>query len=170
MVVGRKEWSLAMSDSTQNGFSNDARLRDAEQTLRLVANLPAPKGLEDRIHAGLRVAPRQARLLAWPTAMSPAGGWLRSAAAAALVCVVAGGGWGIYSRVQPSQVPAGVTLGGGFGSAGTVRKPVTLVGPAVTHPATAVTAPARVGVKIAAAKLPASHHKAANKTVTPISK
>ena len=40
----------------------------AEETLRLIASLPAPAGLEDRVHAALRAAPRRGRVLAWPEA------------------------------------------------------------------------------------------------------
>ena len=80
----------------------------AEETLRLIASLPAPAGLEDRVHAALRSA-RQFR---------PASGlaqtfetakrlddrdWMRTAAAAAIVFVVAGGGWGVYTHVQNVQ-------------------------------------------------------------------
>lgn len=163
-----------MSDSTQKGFSNDARLQDAEQTLRLIAGFPAPEGLEDRIHAGLRVAPRQARLLAWPQAISPARGWLRSAAAAAIVCVVAGGGWGIYSHVQPGQAQSAGTRGG-FSAAGTERKPLTLNRPMVTRPASVAT-PAPVpatavqveakGQKPATARKSSIPAKALSKTAT----
>lgn len=157
-----------MSNSTQNRFSNDNKLQDAEQTLRLIAALPAPEGLEDRIHAGLRGAPRPARLLAWPPVFSPAGGWLRSAAAAAIVCVVAGGGWGIYSHVQPGR-PSNGAASNGFGSAGVVRKPVTLNGPIVTQPASVVTpAPAIAAKGVAktdAAKAAAAPVKVAKKAI-----
>jgi len=77
-----------MSYLVQNEFSNNSGAGEAEETLRLIARLPAPVGLEDRVHAGLRSAPRSARVLAWPAAFSPAGGWLRAAAAAAIVFVV----------------------------------------------------------------------------------
>ena len=90
-----------MNTTNQNAFANDS----VEATLRLIANLPAPKGLEDRINASLRTAqqsvPRKGRLLSWPgTKFRPGSDWMRSAAAAAIVLVVAGGGWGIYSHVQ----------------------------------------------------------------------
>jgi hypothetical protein len=68
---------------------------------------------------------------------------VRSAAAAAIVFVVVGGGWGISSRVQPSPqvraitVPPRVSAPGGFSSAGAMRTPQTLNGPVVAHPATA---------------------------------
>ena len=131
-----------MSYLVQNEFSNNSGAGEAEETLRLIARLPAPEGLEDRVHAGLRSAPRSARVLAWPAAFSPAGGWLRAAAAAAIVFVVAGGGWGIYSHVQPGEPAHGIAgpriaAPGGFTEGGAVRRPQTLVGPVVTHPATA---------------------------------
>ena len=121
----------------------------AEETLRLIASLPAPEGLEDRVRAGLRAEPRTARVLRWPTAALPgsglAGSWVRGAAAAAIVLVVAGGGWGIYARVQTGQATAAQTMpshvgaGGGFSSAGAKRTPDTLNGPMLAHPAKAET-------------------------------
>ena len=65
---------------------------------------------------------------------------MRGAAAAAVVFVVAGGGWGIYTRVQPSQpakvivMPPRAGAGGGFSSAGAMRTPQTLNGPLVAEP------------------------------------
>lgn len=121
----------------------NAPLSEAEKTLRLVAGLPAPEGLSDRVQAGLRTAPR-ARILQWPVALIP-GGWmtapaLRGAAAAVIVCVVAGGGWRIYSRVQapaPSAnvitMPARVGNQGSFSNAGAMRTPDTLDKPVLTH-------------------------------------
>jgi hypothetical protein len=146
----------------------------AEETLRLIASLPAPQGLEDRIHAGLRAAehaePHRARILAWPPALRPGRNWvhgaaLRSAAAAAIVCVVAGGGWGIYARVQqhrPSSavaLPAHPAVSGGFSSAGAMRVPQTLNGPIVIHPLTAVQTPAKAPVRTARKPL---HHEQPN--------
>lgn len=128
---------------------HDAELGSAEDTLRLIASLPAPKGLEDRIHAGLRSslqsASRPARILEWPTALRAGGSWLhgaamRSAAAAAIVCVVVGGGWGIYSHVQQSQpsrsiaLPPHMAAPGGFSSGGAIRTPQTVNGPVLIHP------------------------------------
>ena len=129
-----------MSDRVESGFSNDA-VSAAEVTLQLIARLPAPDGLEERVHAGLRAAPRRARVLAWPASMT--GEWMRAAAAAAIVCVVAGGGWGIYLRVQPGQVVPGMggprlPAPGGFTESGAVRRPQTLVGPTVSAPVTGV--------------------------------
>ncbi|HEY6490015.1 MAG: hypothetical protein WCC26_07335 [Terracidiphilus sp.] len=113
---------------------------DAEETLRLIARLPAPEGLEDRVHAAVRKAPQSARVLPWPA--SPRwmhGAIARGAAAAAIVCVVAGGGWAVYSRVQPLTVPRVIAMprvapGGGFSSANAMRTPTTLNGPTLTHP------------------------------------
>jgi hypothetical protein len=115
----------------------------AEETLRLIASLPAPEGLEKRIEAGLRVAPRKARILPWP-ALRLDNAWVRAAAAAAIVFVVIGGGWGVVSLVQPSQpvrviaVPPAAPHGtapGGFSNAGAMRTPQTLDHPVVAQPA-----------------------------------
>ena len=133
-----------MNYSTENEFANvagkNAGMSEAEQTLRLIARLPAPEGLEDRVQAGVRgrrmEVARAGRVLEWP-AMRPAGGWMRTAAAAAIVFVVAGGGWGVYSRVQTPQaakvivMPARVVSPGGFSNAGAMRTPTTLNGPMV---------------------------------------
>lgn len=115
----------------------------AETTLRLIAKLPAPEGIEDRVMAGVKAAPRGARVLHWPEVLQPAGGWVRGAAAAAIVFVVAGGGWGIYTHVQPTQPARVIALppraggAGGFSSAGAMRTPQTLNGPVVGQPTTA---------------------------------
>lgn len=148
----------------------------AEDTLRLLAQLPAPEGLVHRVQAALKSAPREARLLHWPYALRPAGGWMqgnlvRGAAAAAIVCVVAGGGWGIYSRVQPPTAPAAKVIvtparigsSGGFSSAGAMRTPDTLNGPILKHPIKPVPQPDEV---VAPAK-PASHAHA-GKVMKPI--
>ncbi len=137
-----------------NPFANkpvpDPLLREArgpgEDTLRLIASLPAPQGLSDRVQAELRAAPRVGRLLTDRGPLRPPFGWmysgfLRGAAAAAIVGVVAGGGWRIYSRVQPAPsprveiVPAPVSpAGNGFSNAGARRVPQTLDGPLLSHP------------------------------------
>ncbi|MFP5249202.1 MAG: hypothetical protein ACLGP3_05205 [Acidobacteriota bacterium] len=108
-----------------------------DDTLRLLATAPVPAGLEERIHAALEEAPRQARVLRWPAAAWPSS--MRAAAAAAIVAVVTGGGWSVYTRVQHlarTAAPAGpriVLSSGGFSSAGAMRTPQTVQGPAV-HP------------------------------------
>jgi hypothetical protein len=132
-----------MSESVRGVSWRDEGAGEADATLRLIAAMDAPHGLEDRMLAGALAAPRTARVLAWPgasmNARSAASGWLRSAAAAAIVCVVAGGGWGIYSRVQPLQASGvaatPVQSRGGFSTAGDVARPHTLEGPAAQHQA-----------------------------------
>jgi hypothetical protein len=115
--------------------------RETLETLRVIANLPAPEGLEGRIQHELSSAPHSARILPWP---SPRERWkqsafARGAAAAAIVFVVGGGGWGVYSRVQPAQAPKVIAMPhiagpGGFQSAGAMRTPQTLNRPVLTHP------------------------------------
>jgi hypothetical protein len=118
--------------------------RSGEDTLRLIASLPAPEGLADRMHEGLRHAPT-ARVLHWNGPLRPSANWMQSTmargvAAAAIVCVVAGGGWRIYSRVQPAPaakvlaIPPLVTQGGGLSPSNAKRVPDTLIGPVLTHP------------------------------------
>ncbi len=133
-----------MNPSTQKPLAINSSYREApggfEETLRLVAKLPTPLGLEDRVQAALLVAPRPARILAWPAALKPDSNWMRSAAAAAIVFVVAGGGWGIYSHVRSPQpaaaaaMPLRAVAPGGFSSAGAMRTPQTLNGPVLAHP------------------------------------
>jgi hypothetical protein len=126
-----------------------------EESLRLIAGLPAPEGLENRVHAALRAAPERGpqqrtfvaglagrgRVLAWPTALTPRSGWMRTAAAAAIVFVIAGGGWGVYTRVEQNQpakvivMPPRVVTPGGFSGAGAMRTPDTLPGPRLVRPA-----------------------------------
>ncbi len=139
-----------MSTYPMNGRSSDPNRRDSsgtgEDTLRLIANLPAPAGLADRVKAGLATAPETGRILLWRRALRPPGGWMystvaRGAAAAAIVGFVAGGGWRIYTHVQPAPsanvivTPAPASQpGGGFSSAGAKRVPETLQGPVLKHP------------------------------------
>jgi hypothetical protein len=134
-------------------------VRDVDATLRLIANLPAPEGIEDRVHARLRSAPRSARILEWPSALRTDSAWIRSAAAAAIAFVVVGGGWGVYSRVQPNNViamPPHVAAPGGFSNAGAMRTPQTVNGPVLEHPANAPAAPA---TPASSAASPAKSHE-----------
>lgn len=116
------------------------------ETLQLLAQLPVPEGLEARVqarvNAGLRSAPQKASLLSWPQRFTVNGNWMhgaamRAAAAAAIVCIVLGGGWGILSHVriaQPANAiaqPPRPSAAGGFSSAGAMRTPQTLKGPVV---------------------------------------
>jgi len=121
-----------------------------DATLRLIATLTPPAGLEDRIHAGLlaernaacRPEESRSRVLAWPSSHPRTRRWLendllRSAAAVAIVAVVLGGSWGISSRIRPTNSAKGAALPnrvagpGGFSSAGAMRTPQTLHGPVV---------------------------------------
>lgn len=114
----------------------------ADATLRLIASLPAPEGLVDRVQLGLSTAPRNssrmARILHWPSALRMHGTVARGAAAAAIVMVVVGGGWRVYSRVQPTArmivMPVRTGAAGGFSAAGNVHTPETLIGPVLKHP------------------------------------
>lgn len=139
-----------MSHSPKNGYFADADRQHSadsgEDTLRLIASLPAPEGLADRVQTGLRNSPQAGRVLRWRAPLRPLDGWMRNgmargAAAAAIVCVVAGGGWTVYSRVSPASTakiiemrPGDAANGGGFAPAGAKRVPETLQGPVLSHP------------------------------------
>lgn len=136
---------------------------DAEATLRLIASLPAPEGLEKRVIAGVRSAPRSGRLLNWPDLLNPTEDWLRSAAAAAIVFVIVGGGWGVYSRVQPISAIAPPPLTGavgGFSNAGAVRVPQTVPAPVVAKPAPVQPSVAEPAKKVRSKVAPGTHRDA----------
>jgi hypothetical protein len=89
---------------------------------------------------------------------------MRSAAAAAIVFVVAGGGWGVYTRVEQNQ-PARVIvmparMPGGFGGAGAIRVPQTLPGPKA--PELVKVSPAASPARPRTAKKPVAIRKAAS--------
>ena len=123
--------------------SRDSRNSSAtgEDTLRLLAGLPAPAGLDERLKAGLRQSPQTGRILIWRGPLRPVGGWMhasafRGAAAAAIVCAVAGGGWQMYSHLQMPPTAKGIaapSAGSGFSTAGGLRRPETLEGPVLKH-------------------------------------
>jgi len=131
-----------MSAPTEHRTRQDAN-SEAEQTLRLIASLPSPQGIESRVHAALRKGAQPASVVPFPGALGRNNSWMRSgwargAAAAAIVCVVAGGGWRIYSRVQPPQAQKVVVMPriarpGDFSNAGAMRTPHTLVGPTIAQ-------------------------------------
>jgi hypothetical protein len=153
-----------MRSTAQNPFDASPDANAYEETLRLIARLPAPEGIEERVQAGLRGTGLRARrhtasgkaasgsavsskatILHWPKAQQLESVWARTAAAAAIVFVVAGGGWCISSRIAPPPPQAAVALPrvaarGGFSSAGAMRTPQTLNGPVVA-PAAVVVAP-----------------------------
>lgn len=158
-----------MNHKTQNpmadGSACGAAPSAAEETLRLIASLRAPQGLEERVYAGLIAQPRRGRILNWPSAPRLSSSWMRTAAAAAIVFVVAGGGWGVYSRVQRPQpgnvvvMPPRVAAPGGFSSAGAMRTPNTLNGPVLAHPVTVPLKLIKSAVKApAGAAQKANHH------------
>jgi hypothetical protein len=150
-----------------NAFGSDSNsisqaARDADATLRLVAALPAPEGLEKRVIAGVRSAPRSGRIISWPRLLNPMENWLRSAAAAAIVFVVIGGGWGVYSHVQTmnaTAAPLSTGAAGAFSNAGAVRVPQTVPAPVVLQPAVqpAVAEPAK---KLPNKAAPVAHRNA----------
>ena len=114
-----------------------AEQSEAEATLRLLASLPEPEGLAARMKAGLQAAPAKGRLLTWPERGGmAAGARLRIAAAAVLALAVVGGGWGAYRWVAPAPeartapAVARPAMQSGFSTAGAMRTPQTLVGPA----------------------------------------
>jgi hypothetical protein len=156
-----------MNVSPHNQLPAETVLASGEDTLRLIASLPAPEGLEDRVHESLRAAPRGARVLAWPAGLRSTlrheSGWIRTAAAAAIVFVVVGGGWGVYTRVQHGQpakvivMPARMPGAGGFSGAGAIHTPQTLPRPTVNQPSQPIPAQAKAIKKPAAtgAKSPA---------------
>lgn len=171
-----------MKTSDRNSFVSGSGA--ADETLRLIARISVPEGLEERVQAGLRTATStasgRARILCWPVALRLENVWLqnlaRAAAAAAIVAVVVGGGWEISSRFQPAQpssaitVPqrgagqtglTGLTGQGGFSSAGAMRTPQTLNGPIVEHPAVAHPATAAPLTAKPAVKKPARRGKPA---------
>jgi hypothetical protein len=133
--------------------------------------------LQARLQAHIQSEPRQAatRLLRWPVnagqtsgfavnlAASVAGNeWLRVAAALLIAAVVAGGGWAIASMAHPPAREARATpqtarpsvANEGFSSAGAMRTPQTLAGPAAPEAAPALTAvPAATAAPTAARRI-----------------
>jgi hypothetical protein len=118
--------------------ANDESAIEAEQTLRLLAQLPPPAELTDRVHRRLDLALREeakgtgARF--WTLWMPE--GWMPArrfqfAAAAVLAVAVAGSTWSVYhlhprggTSTTPAVLPA--AQGGGFGSDNAERHPTTL--------------------------------------------
>jgi hypothetical protein len=102
---------------------------EAEETLRLVATMPPPAELTDRVHQRLAMekdsAPRRSFWSLWMPAQR-----FQFAAAAVLVVAVAGSTWSVYHTNRGSKivapVPHAVDSGGGFGTAGAERVPPTL--------------------------------------------
>ena len=122
------------ANGTVSRAPHGGTLGEVDATLRMIAKAPVPPGLEDRVVAGVLAAPRTGRVLAWPHPRR-VGNWMRNTAAAAIVLAVGGGGWGIYSHVQPKEqtgaiaAPRVVVQPGAFSSAGVIRRPQTVNGP-----------------------------------------
>ncbi|MFZ1086737.1 MAG: hypothetical protein WAN35_17380 [Terracidiphilus sp.] len=131
-------------------WDQGSKISSVEETLRLIARLAAPDGLEERVQKSLRVAAvpaaHKARVLSWRTVTRSFDSWmqsgaLRAAAAAAIVAVVVGGGWIVSSRLPAAQLGVDFTTSqqgraqGGFSAAGAKRTPQTLDRPRVEIPA-----------------------------------
>lgn len=161
-----------MISSRQNEFDRNSHAVDAEKTLRLIATLPAPDGIEERVKAGLRAAPARSAVILWPFGNVDGRAWwdssgMRAAAAAAIVLVVVGGGWGVYSHIQLPQSPTAVVApqqpsagNGGFAAAGAKRTPQTLDRPVIANPVTIKQKQDADAAKAA----PAKHARRASKT------
>jgi hypothetical protein len=133
-----------MKTSNQNARTNSTSVEQAEETLRLLARLPSPQGLEERLQARLQATAgaAQPRVLRWPVALRLESAWLRMAVAAVIVAVVVGGAWVVSSRLQPAQPAQAISIPphegaqSGFSSAGAMRTPQTLDRPIVKEPGT----------------------------------
>jgi len=129
-----------MTQNTQNDLNNPNPLpqtvHEAEETLRLLATLPPPTGLEDRVHYRIDAQIRTAEF-----APSPRSIWslwmparrLQFAAAAVLVLALAGSTWRAYHTtsgavaIQPApQTGSPTTPTSNFGTAGAEGHPSTL--------------------------------------------
>jgi hypothetical protein len=154
---------------TQDFYQSDTHHEsgsEAEETLRLLARLPAPEGLNDRIHSRLEMTTRPARrsFLASIWSLWMPAQRLQFAGAALLVLAVAGSTWSVYhtsnraGNVTPVP-PAGPSTS--FGSAGAERVPQTLKPIKVPPPPTKKTGPTHTtqkpSPKTLAAHQPAAH-------------
>jgi hypothetical protein len=164
--------NIPHANGSHSPASADAALKDLDSTLRLLAKLPVPAGMEDRVFAGVVASPRKAKVLEWPQPLY-ARDWVRSVAAAAIVLAVGSGGWSIYAHVEQNQPASGIVAtrpafpSGGFSSADMIRRPQTLNGPIVTKPETAP--PAKPAATLTSAQQPvrtkAGRHPAKAKPV-----
>ncbi len=103
-----------------------------DETLRLLARMEVPEGLAERVKARLKAG----EVIQWPEKPSVATIWMRRAAAAAIVFVVSGGSWVVYSGVNSAAAGAGAKpvviesqKPGEFGNAGAMRKVDPLTAP-----------------------------------------
>jgi hypothetical protein len=137
--------------SSGNESKLNTAMADVDGTLRMLANVAAPEGLEERVHITLRRASRSGgRVIEFPGRRASDSAWVRTAAAAAICFVVVGGGWGVYSRVQTARViamPSHIGApGNGFSNSNAIRTPQTLNGPVINHPA--ATQPVNAGSRV----------------------
>lgn len=99
---------------------------DPENTLRVLANLPPPSGLNDRVHRNLQGRQNEAQ---------PKRVWFNSqpamrlqfVAGAILLVALAGGSWNLYRTSHRAiTAPPHIASPGSFGGAGAVTVPKTL--------------------------------------------
>jgi hypothetical protein len=152
MTIEFENPSQEPNQETRRGAKHGNASTEADATLRLIAGLPAPQGLEQRVHRrigearALGVSAQAGSVLAWPGSGAMGAGrdagreWMRAAAAAAIAFVIAGGGWGVYRQVQPRQAGGVITVAprgaqsGGLAGAGAMRTPQTIDGPVLKSP------------------------------------
>jgi hypothetical protein len=110
---------------TQDFYSDHAPVQEPEETLRLVARLPPPTGLADRVHSRLERIPAAPHRSFWTLWMPVQR--LQLAGAALLVLAIAGSTWTVrHARSGHAQVVQPAAQGPAFGSAGAERHPSSL--------------------------------------------
>ncbi len=118
-------------NATVNATVNSTGPTAAEQTLRLVARLAEPEGLNERVLHKLAVARAEAPGRSFWSLWLPMQR-VQYAAAALLVIAVAGSTWGVYRTAPASNLPVEnkpatqSAPSAGFGSAGAERRPATI--------------------------------------------
>jgi hypothetical protein len=122
---------------TQDAYNSEYENKSqAEETLRLLAELPPPANLTDRVHRRLAMEKARPERRSFWSLWMPAQR-LQYAAAALLVVAVAGSTWSLYhghpqaemkpgSHMQTAPVLPSAASAGSFGSAGAERVPPTL--------------------------------------------
>jgi hypothetical protein len=113
--------------------SGEAPVNEGLETLRLLAEMPAPAGLEDRVHRRISAAHEARKQRSFWSLWKPAQR-LQFAGAAVLMVVIGASSWTVFrGRVvtetpgQPAPAsPAPVSPAGGFAPAGAERRPSTV--------------------------------------------
>jgi hypothetical protein len=106
-----------------------SQLFQADETLRLLANVPPPPGLAGRVHARLQHSLEQQKIAsARPWLAFFSAPRLRYAATAVVMVAMAGGAWNLYrvSHTPTLVAPPHQAAPGGFGSAHEMHVPTTL--------------------------------------------